>query len=157
MAQFQHMKRQRMSTGGTYSDTSHRGLPYAHVANIEVGQLSDSEKLDYLCSKISSIELLAQQVQQTSDKLNTVQKVVDDMNINMTMLDDRTLRNEYRLIDLEARSRRNNLIFTNIPEPQGESNQMCENTLCDFLGRYMGLEVSGIVFQRVHRLGPKRR
>ena len=85
-------------------DTGQRGLPYAAVANsTEVGQLSDSEKLDYLCAKISTIESLAQQVNKTSEKLNQVHQLVDDMGINMTSMEDRITKNEYRLIDLEAR------------------------------------------------------
>ena len=61
-------------------------------------------------------------------------------------------RRQFRLIDLEARSRRNNLIFIN---SDGETNDLCEEILYDFLQNYMELKeiVDTFVFQRVHRLG----
>ena len=63
-----------------------------------------------------------------------------------------------RLIDLRVRSRRNNLIFTGIDEPDSEASQQREAVLVDFLKNYMNLgdRVDVMVFHRVHRLGPKR-
>ena len=66
---------------------------------------------------------------------------------------------QLRIIDLEARSRRNNLLFFNIPEPEQESDTGCEQALCDFLATQLKLneeQLSRVVFQHVHRLGRPR-
>ena len=56
-----------------------------------------------------------------------------------------------RLIDLEVRSRRNNLIFTGIDEPDSEAPQQRETVLVDFLKKYLNLgdRVDVMVFHRV--------
>lgn len=65
------------------------------------------------------------------------------------------MRAEYKLIDLEARSRRQNLIFMNIDEQWGERDIDCEYKLRQFISYNMciGDYSQHIVFQRVHRLG----
>lgn len=151
-------KRKRVSTGGAAEDTKMMGLPYAQVANYEVSRMSDSEKLNFLCTKMCAVESLTTQMQNVTERLNQAQNIIDDMSVQMTLLEDKATKAENRLIDLEARSRRNNLIFTNIPEPVGETNMQCEDTLLDFIKNYMRLgdRADGMVFQRVHRLGKKR-
>ena len=51
----------------------------------------------------------------------------------MCNMENRFSRQEVRLIDLEARSQRNNLLSTGIEEPDNETNEACEATLLDFL------------------------
>ena len=72
---------------------------------------------------------------------------------------DRVTKAEFRMIDLEARSRRNNLIFLNIPEPQNEKDSECEQALLYFLSKNLGKtdqQLHNTVFQCVHRLGQPR-
>ena len=55
----------------------------------------------------------------------------------------------YKSIDLEARSRRNNLIFRGFVENVGEN---CLNLLQDFLRNRLGIYTENIYIARVHRL-----
>ena len=146
-------KRRRMNTGGSH------GLPYAYVANnIEVGAMTDSEKLNFMCSKMCTVENLQAQVSQNTTRLNDMETSVDDLALKFAIMEERLDSVECRSIDQEARAQRCNLIFTNIPEPPTESYQDCEYTLLDFIRNFMnvGDYTNDIVFQRVHRLGKKR-
>ncbi|MEW8548325.1 MAG: hypothetical protein AB2693_32885 [Candidatus Thiodiazotropha sp.] len=59
---------------------------------------------------------------------------------------------EYKSIDLEARSRRCNLIFRGHPEII--NNDDCEQIIKSFLSERLG--VDGVFIQRAHRLGTLR-
>ena len=71
-----------------------------------------------------TVESLNTALQKVVDKLDKAYEVIDDMEEHMTVLDERAMLAEARLIDLEARSRRNNLIITNIPERDHGMNSM---------------------------------
>ena len=61
---------------------------------------------------------------------------------------------EYRLLDLEARSRRHNLMFYGIPEPYRESLEQCDMTLRRFLANKLGVpDPYRIELNRVRRIG----
>ena len=64
-----------------------------------------------------------------------------------------TLRS--RIINMEAHSRRENLLFDEINDTDRETWENCENKLRDFLKNNLNLDTSHeIRFERVHRLGP---
>ena len=151
-------KRRRVNTGGAGVQTGTNGLPYTQVADFENSRMSDSEKLNYLCSKMAAVESLSAKMHNMDIKLNDACGHIDQLSKHISTLEDEAKARDIRLIDLEARSRRNNLIFTNIPECNGETNELCEATLIDFLKNYMklGQVVDTFVFQRVHRLGMRR-
>ena len=56
----------------------------------------------------------------------------------------------YKSIDLEARSRRKNLVFHGLTECPIED---CYLALRDFLWEEMGLDIEDLGIERVHRLG----
>lgn len=62
-------------------------------------------------------------------------------------------QNIRKMVDLEARSRRNNLIFYGIPETEEEN---CEDKLIQFLKEKLKVEISPTAVQRAHRLGKPR-
>jgi hypothetical protein len=57
------------------------------------------------------------------------------------------------MIDLEARSRRNNLIFRGFVENRGEN---CFTVIQDFLDNRMDIDPRDVYMARAHRLGPKK-
>ena len=77
--------------------------------------MSDSEKLNYLCSKMAAVESLSAKMHNMDIKLNDACGYIDQLSKHISTLEDEAKARDIRLIDLEARSRRNNLIFTNIP------------------------------------------
>ena len=59
-----------------------------------------------------------------------------------------------RLIELENRSMRDNLIFTGIPEVPNETNENTELIISDIVQKKIGIK-SNVNFERVHRMGKK--
>ena len=78
------------------------------------------------------------------DKLN--QKVQDMNSITTSLL--------HKVDDLENRSRRNNLIIHGIEESDGETWEITENKVTDFIRSHLKVSLRGNV-QRAHRLGRK--
>jgi ribA/ribD-fused uncharacterized protein len=61
-----------------------------------------------------------------------------------------------RIVQQEAQSRRNNLLFYGVPEQINESWQDCEKKIRSIMSNSMGMQnVDSITFERVHRLGMK--
>ena len=82
------------------------------------------------------------------------------MQIHITGLEDRVSRAELRALNIETRSRRNNLLFYNIPENDNESGDDCVAVLLNFLNQSLKLkddEINKKAMPCVHRLGFKRR
>ena len=149
-------KRRRSSTGG--SAVPQHGS-YAGVTRIDVSSLSDSDKLNFLVNKMCVVETLVTEVHSLKTKLNSACCEIENIQISHTSMQEELSSYKMRLIDLEARSRRQNLIFRNIPEPDEESWEQCEINLVSFIKDTMKLgdEANDIVFQRVHRLGKTKR
>ena len=153
------LKRRRVSTGGTAQDMGRTGRSYAHTAALDVSAMSDSEKLNFAVQKLCSIETLTLQLQRTTSDLSAKYEQIDQMGVQLSVFKERAIKAELRIIDLEARSRRNNLIFFNIAEPQDESDDQCEEALFDFFYQRLHLtqtQLNQVVIQRAHRLGQYR-
>ena len=86
--------------------------------------------------------------------------IINDMSLKVAELDERATSAELRVIDLEARSRRNNLVFHGLPEPSRHENEHELTERLYFLfGQQMGMldpQIMQVRFQRIHRLGPPR-
>lgn len=59
----------------------------------------------------------------------------------------------YKSVDMEARSRRNNLIFRGFSENFGEN---CIQIITDFLQNHLDFDPHHVYIARAHRLGPRR-
>lgn len=85
---------------------------------------------------------------------------IDDTNARMCNLEqnmdyyEQKLRMlSYKSIDLEARSRRNNLIFYGITE---NTRKDCKRQILGFLEHELEIDTPQIVIKLAHRLGPQR-
>ena len=135
-------------------------LPYSQVANnVEVGDSSDSQKLNYIIANMGTFENMVKHIQDLHNKLIVACEKIDGLQTQLVFSDQRTTKAEYRLIDLEARSHRNSMIFSGLPEQPDENNDMCEQTLVTFIKDEMqlGEAADNLVFQGVHSLGRIRR
>ena len=122
--------------------------------------MSDSDKLNYLIEKMCVFENMATQLQQANVNLRNANNDIDELIIQLCKMSQQSNMQQMRIIDLEVRSRRNNLIFFNISEPENETNFDCENVLLNFLHNRLELghsDIDKIVFQQVHRLGKRCR
>ena len=116
---------------------------------------TEQSKLDFIVQKVSALDSISDTLQQTNLELRRVCDTVEYLGIRQGAFDDRLSKLEMRTIDIEARSRRNNLIFYNLYERSpDETDEQCENHLIDFIKNRLGMpNADEIVFQRVHRLG----
>ena len=79
-----------------------------------------------------------------ADNIDNIEKRVDVHEKKLRML-------SYKSVNIEARSRRNNLIFRGITE---NNSRQCEGLILSFLADEMRIDTAGIVIDRAHRLGP---
>jgi ribA/ribD-fused uncharacterized protein len=87
-------------------------------------------------------------------KCGDVEKSVSDLVTENASL-KRTVNDlQKKVVNLECHSRRDNLIFGGIKEPEEENKIACENALLDIL---KDAGIMHVKFERVHRLGVKDR
>lgn len=79
-----------------------------------------------------------------------VDEVINVTNSNVSLL--KLL--SYKTIDIEARSRRNNLIIRGVPEERDEN---CFQTVRRFICDHLGLDANRMFLVRAHRLGARKR
>ncbi|XP_025761635.1 uncharacterized protein LOC112846383 [Oreochromis niloticus] len=103
-----------------------------------------------------SLEFSQQQVETLAAENATLRESVKCLTENVTQLNRENKKIKETVIDLQARSMRDNLVFSGIPEAAGED---VETTVKNFIKTHLKLPedmVKNIVFDRVHRLGPIR-
>jgi hypothetical protein len=127
-------KRQRVNTDNTQKP------------DIDFEKLSADDKLSVMFAEMSNIGRKVDQCLSLHHKVHSLETQMSEHNFRLSLL-------EYKSLDLEARSRRNNLIFGGIPEGKNED---CHNKIADFLKVHLGIEES-LPMPRVHRLGRYRR
>ena len=103
-------KRRRNSTGGTADVLQSSQPTYAKIAGLDLAKMTDSQKLDFLIDQVCTVQSLTKQIHSTTAGLDKAYKKIDVLTNKVTHLEDKFSAYEMRVIDLEARSRRN-LIF----------------------------------------------
>ena len=142
---FQTVKRKRNNTG--YGEE-------------RVSQFMDSSTTDKLNLIFNELQMIRGSQEQTNRHMLNFQQsyrlvndklceVIDVTNKNTNVL--KTLA--YKSIDLEARSRRNNLLFWGLIENPHEN---CFHIILDFIHRHLDLDAGNMYLARAHRLGPRR-
>lgn len=117
----------------------------------EFGNASNRTKLTMILEEISEVkagqetlhELLVNTNQQLTSRCDPITGILNQQSALLKTL-------AYKSIDIEARSRRNNLIFRGLKELQYEN---CAHVVLDFLGNIVQLDTRGMVITRAHRLG----
>lgn len=111
-----------------------------------------------------STEQLLQQLLQKSmqqrfhaikGKLRTSLAVVKEFREKMTNMERTNQNLERKLVDIEDRGRRNNLIIFGIPENTRETpDSLAESVVDDLFRNKLGLQVQSV--ERIHRLGTRK-
>ena len=133
-------KRRRFNTGSV------------NVAHFQT--LSNDDKLAMLFGKLIDIEEKLpsfQKLQNTVDEIKG-KAVITEKSINWHEQQIKTLN--YKSVDLEARSRRRNLIFRGLYESRSED---CTDIIKQFFYDKLQLNPSEILIERAHRLGKRTR
>ena len=126
---------------------------YASICHRE-SSVSNEDKLDVIFSKLVNIE----QKQLSIEKLETVTQCnsseLSSLKKTATVHDDMLTFLSYKSLDLEARSRRKNIIFRVLGETRGED---CYGKITEFLYNELRFEEDNFVIDRAHRVGPRNR
>lgn len=101
------------------------------------------QKLENLERTNSSIESIARGMNATKVQVEHISRRADNHEQCLKVL-------AYKSIDLEARSRRNNLLFHGLAESKNEN---CIELLRNFLWNEMGIDLDDYYVERAHRLG----
>lgn len=157
----QHPEKDNPNKRKKTSSTDTSDLP---TAEVEVSVLTSiNKKLDLLVTLHSeikelraSLEFAHNHIEKLEQANTSLQTTVKDLGekMNSVIKDNKNMKET--ILDLQTRSMRDNIIFTGIPEKQGENP---EELVKDFMKTQLKLPnetVNEISFVRVHRLGRRK-
>ncbi|MEW8548173.1 MAG: hypothetical protein AB2693_32115 [Candidatus Thiodiazotropha sp.] len=130
-------KRKRFNTGMTGTDQN-------------FSTLSIDDKLSHMLQKLNNLEQSNQEIAKFSQGLSTVQTKVNFIERRADSHELLLKALAYKSIDIEARSRRHNLLFHGLAE---NKNEKLTDLMRDFLWQEMGLDIEDLYIDRMHRLG----
>ena len=126
-------------------DTLHRIVEQKNDAisklNVEIGELR------------ASFNFMSNETTEIKKKLDVTKNVIQSK-MEKTEKNVNTIRE--KTVDLEDRSRRNNLVFFNFKEPESGVTEDCEKKVEDFLKSLGILQGEDIWVDRAHRLGKRK-
>ena len=133
-----------------------------------------SRYLDQLCNSLTSVKTDVEELKESlsvnqndidqrfsniNEKVQSLEKVLsstkEDVSVIQTKEPTWTLEICRKLVDLEDKSRRNNLRILGIKEDPQESWEECENKIYDLLEEKLEIETSNITIERAHHVGEK--
>ena len=141
---------------------------YGRIGGNENQIKANKEKIEVQSREIANLQNELQLLRQDShdsfakvkDDMKKAQKEASDAKREAETISAEAMKlkaerkqNIRRMVDLEARSRRNNLIFYGIPEADVE---VCEDKIIQFLKENLKVEINPSAVQRAHRLGRPR-
>ena len=116
--------------------------------------LSGDDKLAILFEKLVDIEEKLPSVRELQSTVETVRQRTINAETSIKSDEQQVKILNYKSVDIEARSRRNNLIFRGLYEGYNED---CVFVLKQFLNNELRLNPEDIIIKRAHRLGKKVR
>lgn len=120
------------------------GMDLSHFKSQSV-----NEKLDILFVKSNTQTQAVSSIESKLDHCLQLHDKVVHLEQNINSHESRLLLLEYKSIDLEARSRRKNLLFSGFPEARDEN---CAEKLSNFFLQHLQIN-NPVVIDRAHRLG----
>ena len=128
-----------------------------------------NQRLDNLSKEIAdlkeSLEFTQEETEGEFSKLNEKITSIErnlfslkkDIEVIQTTKPSWAIEIENKLVDLEDRSRRNNLRINGIKEGKNETWEECEERVNCFLEEKLDMDTSEIWIERAHRVGEKKR
>lgn len=95
------------------------------------------------------------ELKEAKTAIKNLQKSCEDFENKANELTREKDRNNDKLLDLESRSMRENLVFYGIPETAATDGiqESCETQIKNVINNYMGINAENFIFDRVHRMG----
>ena len=130
-------------TAGLPEDTPEWGLRLLELFQAQFDTMSGNLKI--VDDRSSTNEKSIQQLEKKFDRVEQENKQLVDENVQL----------KEKLLEIDFRQRRNNLLFEGITDEHGESDLRCIFKLCNALSRIPGLDVQNFRIDKCYRLdGP---
>ncbi|MCG7877395.1 MAG: hypothetical protein N0C90_13810 [Candidatus Thiodiazotropha endolucinida] len=140
-------KRQRTSTGsGSGNSPVCDKSSFDNDSDLSINDFKNFN----IDEKLDTIFTCLREVKATNQRLLNAEQIVHEIRETTLHNSERIDILAYKSLDLEARQRRNNLIFWGIPEVISEN---CLTVLSEFLTDKLELDSESICIQRAHRVG----
>ena len=127
------------------------------LEGLEKKVVTNAREIESINEKVTktnqSVEEVKKSVDNWKDKLEASVVEVKGVAAEVRRIDERMMALESRVIDQEARSRRNNLLFFGVAEKEGEN---CTKVINDIINK-LNVGCRKNPTQRAHRLGPEKR
>ena len=137
-------KRMRHSTGGASFELNEQQEEAKRLSLSEFKDMNTDDKLESIFTCLQSMKVSSE------CRLDKVEQSVHGLQNQQSATVDQLKLLQYKSIDIEARSRRNNLLFRGIPEVNGEDTMQ---VIQAFLADNLELDPDEICIQRAHRIG----
>ena len=137
-------------------DTMDRKLTQLDSIQVSVNKITDqvytmNTKINSLEAKMANVEQSREFDSKSIDLLQEKQNKIDSILEKMQKLE---ADQKEKLLDIQSREMRDNLIFYKIPEQRDETAQDCEDKVRNLIEREMNVSSAReIRFHRVHRIG----
>ena len=118
--------------------------------DIDYTALPKDEKLNLILSKVTLNEARFRKLEKNFDKVCSQQKHIKKLDSVVVSHADRIRLLEYKSVDLEAKSRRNNLLFYGRTENR---NDDCKTVVCKLIKDHFDIEITENATIRAHRIG----
>ncbi|XP_052778493.1 uncharacterized protein LOC128215930 [Mya arenaria] len=136
------------------------------LGSIKLKLSAFDERMSSVERKVNDIEKACSFVSEENDsrktEVNSIQKQVKQIDKFCKNADSaihsfqqEAERAKEELLDMKARSMRDNLLFYGVSECAPENNENCEELIKDLIKLKLQLETEGMIFDRAHRLGAK--
>lgn len=134
-------------------------LTLARVEEIEEIKEKQHQSEKENASLRESLDFAHQSIKDLTERAKAQKKALSELTKDIHKLTHTVTFERERAIKLESHSRRNNLIFYNIPEEEKESTAKTEDLVYTFLEEKLNIgeeEASDISIERAHHLGRKK-
>ena len=112
--------------------------------------LSLDDKLCHMLDKLNNLELSQRAIESISNHVTQTSSKVEHVNMHMNIHEHFFRLLAFKSIEIEARTRRKNVIFHGLAEGK---NEKCLDVLREFLWNEMGQDADDFYIGWVHRLG----
>lgn len=117
------------------------------LAGIKTSQQTFENKFDKLAKKVEQIEVTVEETKELRNQMTSIKKNVSSVQTELTEC-------QRKLVDLEDRSRRNNLMVFGVSEDAGETADILRSKVLDgIFVEKLGIRTNSV--ERLHRVGRK--
>ena len=111
-------------------------------------------RINNMDKKLKQLSLQNEQLKNQNLRLT---RQCEDLCTNLATLENRLVSAENKIEKQEAQSRRDNLMFYNIPQEQSETWENSENKVRSYLKSELDVDETKIRFERAHRVQTKKK